>query len=153
MLKNPYVSRVFGHLIDLVRTVKPSASFRISSTVKIFTISTLRTKIADTKARTTVIMPKTILPSRQAAPPPFTQGRLQSNIRHKNIAILVAKDSFRLPCVERKAQAPRKCKHLLCCRRKVNEGLFCLCKLLFNKPFVYSLKSRYGVSVSAFVSF
>ena len=71
---------------------------------------------------------------------PFAQGRLQSYIRHKNIAILVAKDSFRLPCVERKAQAPRKCKHLLRCR-EATEGLFCLFKLLFNKPFVYSLKT------------
>ena len=86
-------------------------------------------------------MTKTIPPSRQAVTPPFAQGRLQSYIRYKNIAILVAKDSFRLPCVERKAQAPRKCKHLLCCRRKVNEGLFCLCKLLFNKPFVYSQRN------------
>ncbi len=41
MLKNPYVSRAFGHLFDLVRLVKDFASSPINSTVKITTLATL----------------------------------------------------------------------------------------------------------------
>jgi len=41
MLKKPCVSRVFGHLFDLVRLVKAFALFKIISTVKTFMHSTL----------------------------------------------------------------------------------------------------------------
>ena len=51
MLKNTYVSRVFGHLFDLVRLVKPSAWYRTASTVKTSTTSILPSKMdADKKS-------------------------------------------------------------------------------------------------------
>ena len=41
MLKNPYVSRVFGHLFDLVRLVMRSVSHKTDSTQRISTLVTL----------------------------------------------------------------------------------------------------------------
>ena len=41
MLKKPYVSRVFGHLFDLVRLVMRSVSHKTDSTQRISTLVTL----------------------------------------------------------------------------------------------------------------
>ena len=49
MLKNPYVSRAFGHLFDLVRLVMRSESRRMRLTTRRISTRTIRALISENK--------------------------------------------------------------------------------------------------------